>query len=426
MGFSTQNEANVAQDANRGRSKSRTSHNRDNSRGRSKSRSKIICHYCNKPGHVKRFCRKMKRDRSKERKEKGESSEQQTEEKNITAVATSDDLLFIGDQGYLNLAYDDCTWVIDSGASYHLTTHREYFSSYTSGDFGSVSMGNDGLSQIIKMGTVCLESSTGCKMILRDVRHVPDIRLSLISTGLLDDEGYSSHFSDGKWKLCKGNLIVARAKKQGSLYVIHARPYKGEINVADDSSSCDLWHQRLGHMSDKGMQMLVKKQYLPDVSSISSKSCVHCLVGKQHRITFHTRPPCRRKYPLDLVHADVYSMDVKSHSGAQYFVSLIDDYSQKVWIYVLKSKDQVLSAFKEFQARVERETGRKLKCVRSDNGGEYRGPFESYCKKEGIKLEKTVPKTPQLNGIAERMNRTIEERISDVCSLMQSCQNPSG
>ncbi len=61
-----------------------------------------------------------------------------------------------------------------------------------------------------------------------------------------------------------------------------------------------------------------------------------------------------------------------------YFVTFIDDHSRKVWVRLLKSKDQVLEAFKEFHAQVERETGRKLKCVRSDNGGEYRGPFEAY------------------------------------------------
>ena len=76
----------------------------------------------------------------------------------------------------------------------------------------------------------------------------------------------------------------------------------------------------------------------------------------------------------------------------------------KYGLHLLKSKDQVLDAFKEFHALVERETGRKIKCVRSDNGGEYRGPFEVYCKKYGIRLEKTTPKTPQLNGLAERMN----------------------
>jgi hypothetical protein len=104
MGSSNRSEANyVAQDDKRGRSKNRTSHNRDSSRGRSKSKSKFTCHYCNKPGHLKKYCRKWKRDKSKERKDKGESSEQQADEKKTTAVAIGEDLLFIGDQGYLNL-----------------------------------------------------------------------------------------------------------------------------------------------------------------------------------------------------------------------------------------------------------------------------------------------------------------------------------
>ena len=87
-----------------------------------------------------------------------------------------------------------------------------------------------------------------------------------------------------------------------------------------------------------------------------------------------------------------------------------------MWAFVLKSKDQVLSVFKEFHVRAERESGQKLKSVRSDNGGEYIGPFAEYCKSQGIKLEKTVPKTPQLNGLAERMNRTITERVRSMLS----------
>jgi len=60
---------------------------------------------------------------------------------------------------------------------------------------------------------------------------------------------------------------------------------------------------------------------------------------------------------------------------------------------------------------VERETGKKLKCLKADNDGEYRGPFETYCKMYNIRMIKTPPKTPQLNGVAERMNRTIEEKV---------------
>ena len=61
----------------------------------------------------------------------------------------------------------------------------------------------------------------------------------------------------------------------------------------------------------------------------------------------------------------------------------------------MKSKDQVLDIFKFFHTYVERGTERKLKCVRADNGGEYKGPFGKYYRFHGIRLEKTIPKTPQ-------------------------------
>ena len=99
--------------------------------------------------------------------------------------------------------------MIDSSASYHLTSCRDYFSSYTSGDFGQVLMGNDGSSKIIGMGTMHLVTSTGCKLVLRNVRHVPDIRLNLLSTSVLDDEGFSSLLGERKWKLLKGGMVVA-------------------------------------------------------------------------------------------------------------------------------------------------------------------------------------------------------------------------
>jgi hypothetical protein len=85
----------------------------------------------------------------------------------------------------------------------------------------------------------------------------------------------------------------------------------------------------------------------------------------------------------------------KTLGGASYFVTFIDDHSRKVWAYLLKTKDEVLNVFKEFHSMVERETGKKLKVLRSDNGGEYIGPLEEYCKSQGIRHEQTVPKTPQ-------------------------------
>ena len=111
-------------------------------------------------------------------------------------------------------------------------------------------------------------------------------------------------------------------------------------------------------------------------------------------------------------------MKTKSLGGALYFVTFTDDHLRKIWVYTLKTKDQVLQAFKQFHAFVERETSEKLKCVRTDNGGEYCGPFDEYCRNRGIRHQKTPPKTPQLNGIAEKLNRTLVERVR--CLLSES------
>ena len=80
-------------------------------------------------------------------------------------------------------------------------------------------------------------------------------------------------------------------------------------------------------------------------------------------------------------------------------------------MYFLKNKSDVFSVFKKWLAQVQNETGRSLKVLRSDNGGEYRSvEFKQFCESQGIKREFTVPRTPQQNGVAERMNRTITER----------------
>ena len=91
-----------------------------------------------------------------------------------------------------------------------------------------------------------------------------------------------------------------------------------------------------------------------------------------------------------------------------------------MWIYILKSKNQVFEKFVEWKALVETSGGRKLKTLRTDNGGEYTSAeFTMYLKKEGVHHEFTVPKTPQQNGVAERMNRTLVEAVRSMLSDAQ-------
>ena len=123
----------------------------------------------------------------------------------------------------------------------------------------------------------------------------------------------------------------------------------------------ELWNKRLGHMSEKGMHLLADQKLLPEVKGVHLEKCVDCLAGKQNKTSFHYRPPRKREAALELVHTDVCYVDAPSHRGGQYFVTFIDDYSRKLWAFVLRSKDQVLSYFKEFPTKAKREWGRKLK-----------------------------------------------------------------
>ena len=173
-----------------------------------------------------------------------------------------------------------------------------------------------------------MTTSTGCRLTLRDVRHVPDIRLNLILTRRLDDEVYNGSFQNDMWMFYKGSVIVAQAEKQGTLYVMYAKLCKDEANVAANSSG-ELWHKRLGHMSERDMYILADKKLLLEVKGVHLEKCVDCLVGKQNRAAFHRRPPKGRECALELVHTDVYYVDAPSHRGGKYFVTFIDNYNKK-------------------------------------------------------------------------------------------------
>ncbi|KAE8673712.1 hypothetical protein F3Y22_tig00111774pilonHSYRG00058 [Hibiscus syriacus] len=135
----------------RRRRKSRDMHQ---SRGRSKSRSKITCYYCGRMGHKKMKCRSFKRDQKADNVKLDQiNPTKKQKENNNAAVVSKEDLLYLVDEGnILNITYNDSSWIFDYGASFYVTPHGSFFSSYRS-----------------------------------DVRLVLTMRLILISAGKLDD-----------------------------------------------------------------------------------------------------------------------------------------------------------------------------------------------------------------------------------------------
>ena len=120
------------------------------------------------------------------------------EYKETNTISAEGDTMIVTDNGCVSLATQDSNWVIDYGASFHVTSHSDFFTFYRIGAFGNVKMGNSGVSKIVGIGDVFLETSIGNKLVLKDVRHILDIHLNLISTGKLDDEGFTNSFGESK------------------------------------------------------------------------------------------------------------------------------------------------------------------------------------------------------------------------------------
>ncbi|GJR47307.1 gag-pol polyprotein [Tanacetum coccineum] len=242
-------------------------------------------------------------------------------------------------------------WLFDTTTTFHMTARREWFHQYKpiSGG-GSVYSCNDHEVKIIGIGSIMVKMHDGTVRTIRDVRHVEGLKKNLLSLGQLDD---------------------------------------------------------LGHMSEQGMKILVERKLLPGLTKVSLPFSEHCVISKQHRLKFKTSNS-RSVFVLELVHSDVWQAPVQSLGGAKYFVSFVDDYSRICWVYPIKKKSNVFEVFKVYKAWVELDSRKKIKCLRTNNGGEYTGDeFDTFCRQEGIKRQFTTSYTPQQNGVAERMNMTL-------------------
>ncbi|GAA5920509.1 hypothetical protein JCM6882_005942 [Rhodosporidiobolus microsporus] len=142
-----------------------------------------------------------------------------------------------------------------------------------------------------------------------------------------------------------------------------------------------------------------------------SEGCNVCHIAQSSRLLFHDSAS-HAAAPLALVHSDLLTVNVPSNGGRRYLVTFINDHSRMLWVEALGRKSDVLGAFQRFKALVEEESGKMIQRFRSDNGGEYIGTaFKAFLDEHGIQHEATTPYSPQSNGVAERVNRSIVEGI---------------
>jgi transposase InsO family protein len=254
-----------------------------------------------------------------------------------------------------------------------------------------------------KEGSVVLDG--GLK--ITNVLYVPRLNCSLISISQLSDElNCTVQFTN---KLCvmqdlTSRMLIGAGKRKDGLYYFQGIR-KEKACKADGVNIVELWHKRMGHPSMKITQLI------PGINRHGSgmdfnKACDICFRAKQ----------TREKFPLsehnassifEIIHCDLWGpYRTPSTCGAYYFLTIVDDYSRVVWIYLLMDKREVSQNLKDYFSLVERQFNKQVKIFRSDNGTEFTC-MKKYFLEHGIIFQTSCTATPQQNGRVERKHRHI-------------------
>ena len=400
--------------------------------GRVKSKKNDKCLYCGKYGHWKRECRRLEVD--KKNASKGLLSEETGRNGTNNGEGYYAQVFYVNEfssteqigsdinehNKQLSADLNTATWIVDSGASNHLCNDKSMFRDIDYSVRKEVFLGDNRSVQSMGMGTIRVLLNGNNKyrtpVEIQDVWYVPNLACNLLSVNQLVQKGYRLTFSRVGCEIVdEGGILVSKIRRKENLWILQnsiATLPNGQALTTFTEGQADLWHKRLGHISKDAIRILQNRSLLGAVkySKTINKACESCVEGKQHRVSFPPRIS-KSSEPLQLIHSDLYGpMRTTSKGGAEYFVLFMDDFSRYSFVYFLRKKNEALDAFRKFKTLVENQLGRRIRKLRTDNGGEYTGDdFENCLSEHGIIHETSLPYTPQQNGVSERMNRTVVE-----------------
>ncbi|TPX53196.1 DNA-directed DNA polymerase [Powellomyces hirtus] len=350
------------------------------------------CFYCGKEGHFRKKCRKRL------------LAEQQSSEANQAS-------------GHEAFAFSATSsrgghWIIDLGASQHMTSNRAWLSNLQPQNNAWTALPNG------------RTTTRTCK----DVWLVPKLERSLLSVAQLEGAGANIQFVGGRCgiRTRKGALALSCDRQEG-LYALgqplDAAAQCHAVAASTTAATLETWHRRLGHLNCQSVQLMARNGLVLGVEAVGALEtapCSTCALGKATKLPFPKDRSSRASEVLELVHSDVCGpMRTLTIGGDRYFVLFIDNKSRAVFRYLLKTKAETLPSLKIFAAAAATETGSPLKVLQSDHGGEYLSKaFSNFTQPLGIQHQLSSVATPEQNGVAESMNRTLVEMAR--CLLLQA------
>jgi hypothetical protein len=189
------------------------------------------------------------------------------------------------------------------------------------------------------------------------------------------------------------------------------------VNQASEA----LWHARMGHLNRGDLRVVLRRTGTPyrpltQAQLLAMPQCPACMSGKQYqkRNSRARRPRLHSTRTFEMIHSDIMEMPI-AKDGSRYVITFTDDYSRDSWAYAMRWKHEALQKFRHFEAWVHRQFGAQIKRFLTDNGREYL-PIGTHLEIQGVEFDTSPPYCKGQNGLAERTNRTIRERINTLLS----------
>lgn len=291
-------------------------------------------------------------------------------------------------------------WYVDSGASDHMTSRKEWFTNYELFETQlPVRIGDGKYIMAIGKGNINVQAKIGDKWVdshLSNVLHVPELKVNLFSCGACLDKGIKMVTDSDGCIFKKNNRIVAIGVRENKMFsmVLRIGPLQqaDQANIAVKNLTLLQWHEILSHQNVQHVRNYLKHMRIQFTETKNKFFCEACVYGKQHREPF-TLSNTKTTKPGQLIHSDVCGpMEVNSLGGKRYFVIFKDDYSNYTYVYFMSQKSEVKNKFELFLNTVKNQLNISVITLRSDCGREYKNTeVKALLDKFGIKHETSVP-----------------------------------
>jgi len=338
---------------------------------------------------------------------------------------------FIGQLPHSFSSMSHSEWVLDSGASHHMSQDSSSFTSVSPLSSIPVMTADGTPMPLAGVGSVVTPHLS-----LPNVYLIPKLKLNLASVGQICDSGDYLVMFSGSF-CCVQDLqsqkLIGTGRRENGIYILDEL----KVTVVDaativdlssfrlslSSSSFYLWHSCLGHVSSSRLRFLASTEALGNLKTCDISDCSGCKLAKFSTLPFN-RSISVSSSPFDLIHSDVWGPSpVSTKGGSRYYVSFIDDHTRYCWVYLMKHRFEFFGIYIAFLALIKTQHSALIKCFRCDLGGEYTS--NKFCQMlalDGTIHQTSCTDTPEQNGAAERKHRYI---VKTTRSLLLSAFVPS-